>query len=176
MAEHAFLGDEIIASPEMHYNHTTKIKASPAEIFPWVLQVGKGRGGWYLPATWERWLPQAWAASRTINPEWQKLNPGDVVPDYGFSKDDYFEVAHVDHKNATLVYKSERMGTIFTWSLIVTQLEDGLSELRLRFRGRIQRTGLSRRLLVAGGSFMDWITTAPMLAGLKERAEKAHLS
>ena len=43
--------------------------------------------------------------------------------------------------------------------------------LHLRFRGKIAATGLKRRLLVWGGGVLDHITTAPMLAGLAERAE-----
>lgn len=43
--------------------------------------------------------------------------------------------------------------------------------LHLRFRGKIAATGLKRRLLVWSGGVMDHITTAPMLAGLAERAE-----
>ena len=45
--------------------------------------------------------------------------------------------------------------------------------LHLRFRGKIAATGLKRRVLVWGGGVLDHITTAPMLAGLAERAEKA---
>lgn len=176
MANQTYPGDDIIPNPEMHYNHTKQIRASPSEVFPWVLQVGKGRGGWYLPASWESFFPKSWHASRTINPAWQQLQVGDRVADYGFDKDDYFDVAYVDRQKTILVFQSERLGTIFTWSLIVTELEPGLSELRLRFRGRIHRTGLGRKLLVWGGSFMDWATTAPMLAGLKERAERAHMN
>lgn len=174
MADLAFPGDEIISQPEMHYNQLKRINALPKDIFPWVLQLGKGRGGWYLPASWERWLSAGWAASRTINSEWQKLQVGDRVADYGFDKNDYFDVVHIDHQNTTLVYKSERLGTVFTWALIVNSVGEGVSEVRLRFRGRIQRTGFRRKLLVWFGHFADWASTAPMLAGLKERAERTH--
>jgi hypothetical protein len=42
MADFTYPGDEIIPNPEMHFNQTKQINATPAEIFPWVLQVGKG--------------------------------------------------------------------------------------------------------------------------------------
>jgi hypothetical protein len=84
-----------------------------------------------------------------------------------------------------LVYKSHRYGTDFTWTIVVSDVsvqgEDGnrdgetqgrpLSLVTLRFRGRIQRTGWQRKVLVWGGGWMDWITTWPMLRGLKERCE-----
>lgn len=48
--------------------------------------------------------------------------------------------------------------------------------LHLRFRGKIAATGIKRRFLVIGGGIMDHITTAPMLAGLAERAEHSKLA
>jgi hypothetical protein len=87
-----------------------------------------------------------------------------------------------------LVYKSHRYGTDFTWTIVVRGIsvegeisskdgetkEQSLSLVTLRFRGRIQRTGWQRKMLVWGGGLMDWITTWPMLRGLKERCEDEH--
>ena len=169
-------GDDIIPAPEMHYNHGIAVHAPSSVVFPWILQLGKGRGGWYMPAPWERILPKSMHASRKINPAWTQLRVGDRVEDYGFNpQEDWFEVAEIVPDRA-LVYKSERYGTIFTWAILVDDLDgrEGWSEVRLRFRGRIQSTGLQRRLLVFGGGWMDWATTWPMLRGLKERAQRAH--
>ena len=127
-------------------------------------------------------------ASRSVNAEWTGLRVGDVVKDYGFNeKEDVFEVVGIDDPAKTgkgsgaLVYKSERYGTVFSWALLVrdlggesgdgTRSKDGWSEVTLRFRGRIQRTGWQRSTLVWGGGWMDWATTWPMLRGLKERCE-----
>jgi hypothetical protein len=168
---HVFPGDSIIPDPEMHYNHVIAVHAPASTIFPWILQLGKGRGGWYLPASYERLLPKSMHAARSINTAWTALGPGDRVEDYGFNPaEDYFIVAEVKH-NQALVYKSERYGTIFTWTLVVDEIGSGVSEVRLRFRGRIQSTGFRRSVIVWGGSWMDWLSTAPMLKGLKERAE-----
>ena len=128
-------------------------------------------------------------ASRSINAEWTKLKVGDVVKDYGFDEnEDVFEVTEIDDPrktekgNGALVYKSERYGTVFTWALLVRDLggegvdsgrrKEGWSEVTLRFRGRIQRTRWQRTMLVWGGGWMDWVTTWPMLRGLKERCEE----
>ena len=157
----------------MHYNHVKRIRAPPSAIFPWLLQLGKGRGGWYLPRSFERVLPKSMHASRSLNPAWTALSVGDRVEDYGFDeKEDFFIAAEI-LPNEALVYKSERYGTIFTWALIVEQKEEEWSEVRLRFRGKIQRTGWQRKLLVWGGGWMDWFSAAPMIAGLKERVERA---
>ena len=171
-------GDNVLPDAIMVFDQTRPIQATPAEIFPWLLQVGKSRGGWYLPHRYERFLPSSWHASRSINPSWQNLKVGDIVPDYG-SSTDVFEVVSIDSPRS-LVYKTERYGAWFTWTLMVhdqgmdQKTGKHLSIVHLRFRGRIAAKGLKRRCILKGGHFLDHITTAPMLAGLKERVGKAH--
>ncbi|RVX71267.1 hypothetical protein B0A52_04841 [Exophiala mesophila] len=183
----SFAGDEIISDAAMVYDHKILIRATPHNIFPWIVQLGKGRGGWYMPAILEQFLPRGWPASRSIQPRWQTLAVGDRVPDYGFSADDYFDVVSLEPPKC-LVYKSERYGTVFTWALLLHEAPAdtsgrGLGQqsrvettVHLRFRGRIQSTGWRRKIIVWAGGWMDYLTTAPMLRGLKERVEKPHLT
>ena len=120
-------------------------------------------------------MPQSWHASRGINPAYQQLKPGDRVDDYGFSAEDYFIVSEI-HQERALVYRSDRYGAHFSWSLILHELTEGESPatlVHLRFRGKIAATGVKRKLIVWGGGLLDHWTTGPMLAGLKERAEKS---
>ncbi|WPH04267.1 Hypothetical protein R9X50_00715600 [Acrodontium crateriforme] len=170
-----FPGDDIIPDAVMIYNQLRVVRAPRSEVYPWILQLGKGRGGWYLPASWERFLPKTWWASRTIEDRWQHLKVGDRVDDYGFdAKEDYFDVVTVDSPNA-LIYRSDRYGAKFTWSLLLHErtTESGPeTTIHLRFRGKIAARGLKRKLLVWGGEWMDWASTTPMLAGLAERVER----
>lgn len=117
--------------------------------------------GWYISRSWERFLPASMHASRTVRPEWQSLTPGDRVDDYGFSPDDYFIVEAVESEKA-LVYRSERYGARFSWTLILHPYARDQTLLHLRFRGKIAATGLKRRLIVWGGEWMDRITTQPV--------------
>ncbi|RMJ13644.1 hypothetical protein CDV36_006672 [Fusarium kuroshium] len=173
MDQAAYPGDDMIPDAEMVYDQTRTINASAADIFPWILQLGKGRGGWYLTSLWERMLPKSWIASRLINPAFQQLKTGDRVPDYG-TKDDYFDVISIDPPRS-LVYESLRFGTKFTWAILLyeTEFVTGVSTVvHLRFRGKIASTGLKLRVIVWVGGILDHITTAPMLAGLAERVER----
>lgn len=171
-----FPGDALIPDAAMVYdNYSRLIHASPSAIWPWVVQIGKGRGGWYMPWTFERFLPHKWCAAREVRLEWQTLAVGDRVLDYGFnSNEDVFDVA-IFEAERSLVFTSERYGTTFSWAILLEEghAKDGSAGVvvHLRFRGRIQRSGWQRKLLIAGGEWMDWITTKPMLAGLAERAE-----
>lgn len=99
------------------------------------------------------------------------------MPDYGFSKDDYFNVVAIEPERF-LVYRSERYGCLFTWALLLREHESSTmppsTTVHLRFRGKVAATGLRRKLIVWFGGVMDHLSTAPMLAGLKERAERRH--
>ena len=174
-----FPGDQIIPQPSMLYNQMITINTTPDTIFPWLLQLGKGRGGWYVPAWIERFFPTSWQAAHDIKPQWQNLNVGDRVPDYGFSSDDYFIVRELREPEA-LVYQSERYGCTFTWALLLREAVgegDAIApktELHLRFRGKISSEGWRRSVIVWVGEKMDRWSTRPMLLGLKERAEWTH--
>ena len=176
MATETFPGDDIISDPSMLYDQFITIAASASTIFPWLVQLGKSRGGWYASTWLERLLPRSWRATRRIEAQWQTLGVGDRVPDYGFSKDDYFIVAQLDPPRA-LLYRSERYGCLFTWALLLReeQKKGGVqTTVHLRFRGKIASQGFKRKVIVWGGEKMDRWSTGPMLKGLKERAERSH--
>jgi hypothetical protein len=170
-------GDDLIQNPVMVYDQTRLIKATKAEIWPWLVQLGKGRGGWYCPSSWEKLMPSSWRATRQIEPQWQSLAIGDRVADYGLDeKEDYFDVVKLESEHA-LVYRSDRYGASFSWALLLHQLEPDERDRRqrtivhLRFRGKIAAKGLKRRAIVAGGGILDHLTTWPLLMGLQERVE-----
>lgn len=144
-----------------------------SEIYPWLLQLGKGRGGWYLKRSCEQFMPKSWRGARHIEPAWQSLQPGQIVDDYGFGSQEYFEVVSVNDQES-LVYVSDRLGTRFTWALLLHKVSDNKTEVHLRFRGRLQRESRWQRgLLSRGGDVLDWIFTEPMLDGLCERIQES---
>jgi hypothetical protein len=160
-------GDELIPAANMTYDRRSAIDAAPQEIWPWLVQLGKHRAGWYLPARIERLIPPSRRAARTVLPQYQTVTPGDRIPDYG-GRDEYLEVAIIEPPNV-LVYRSQRRGAQFTWALLLTEQTPSQTELRLRFRGQITSTGLKRRVIVTGGDFFDWSTAELMVHGLRER-------
>jgi hypothetical protein len=164
---HPALGDELIPDANMVFDRVAIIDAGAGEVWPWLLQLGKRRAGWYLPQRLERVLPRGRRATRRVDPRWQALGIGDRIPDYG-GREEYLEVARIEPGRA-LVYRSERKGAPFTWALLLEPQGPRETALRLRFRGRLRSTGWRRRAIVTGGDLFDWATGALMLAGLRER-------
>jgi hypothetical protein len=65
------------------------IDAPPDEVWPWLVQMGSGRAGFYTHEWVERLLFITYAdghASTRIHPEWQELHVGDRVPYSRFNR------------------------------------------------------------------------------------------
>ena len=58
------------------------LPAPPGQVWPWLLQLGKNRAGWYLPRSVERLVPRSRRATRQIEPRLQALEVGQVVEDW----------------------------------------------------------------------------------------------
>ena len=156
-------GDDVVPEADVVMDRGFDLRAEPSRVWPWIVQLGKGRAGWYLPRAVERVVPRSRRAARVLLPRWQAPAVGDVVPDYG-GADATFEVVQVDVPH-TLVYRSTRGHTDVSWALTLTQSERGTRvHLRLRL-GPVRRVKLAENL----GGLFDALTIAGMAAGLRER-------
>jgi hypothetical protein len=78
-------GDEL-DSPHGYRPISTRaitIDAPPEEVWPWLVQMGSGRAGFYTHEWVERLLFITYAdghSATRIHPEWQELHVGDKVP------------------------------------------------------------------------------------------------
>lgn len=112
-AEKQFPGDDLVSEPTAHQTRGITIDATPDKVWPWLVQMGYGRGGWYSYEPLDRKLPSA----REILPEFQELNVGDSMPTYpGFS----FEVKEVQPKQALVLFTDTARAKV--------QMEESLSE------------------------------------------------
>ena len=164
-------GDDIVADANLVLDRERSIAATPEAIWPWLLQLGKRRAGWYAPRRVELVLPRKRRAIRHLDPAWQHLSEGQRIPDYGGRRAD-LEVAYLEAPNV-IVYRDQRGSTPFSWALTLTPSGADRTVVHLRFRGRLKSTGLQRRLIHAGAEFFDGLTGEIMLRGLQERVEPA---
>jgi hypothetical protein len=165
-------GDIIVVPADVVMDRAFTVDAPVEAIWPWLLQLGKRRAGWYLPRTIERFLPPGRRASRSVNPAWLGLRAGDVIPDYG-GRDATFEVAQV-RPPISLVYRSRRGHTSLTWSLTLEPVSAGAGRTgpagRTRVFLRLRMAPVRHRLLArTAGELLDLLTVAGMAAGLRER-------
>ena len=181
-------GDDLVADPEIRIDRATVIRAPVGEIWPWIVQLGKGRASWYMPRGLERlivWPPRKRSATRIVE-SLQSLAPGDLVAAWG-PGDPSFKVVTLDAPRA-LVYLSLRDRSrnwswppdegrpadvlAFSWALILDKLDDESARLQIRLRGRSGRQhGRLRPLLMRLGGLFDYLTIVVLFAGLKQRVQ-----
>jgi hypothetical protein len=90
-------GDDLVPDAEAVDTRGIDIAAPPAEVWPWLVQMGYGRGGWYSYDQVDMNHPSA----VRIMPEFQTLAVGDVLPtDPGGG----FEVKVVEPEHAMVAY------------------------------------------------------------------------
>jgi hypothetical protein len=162
-------GDELIPDANIVFDRTRELGGSPAEIWPWLVQLGKRRAGWYMPARVERIVPASRRGAWKVDPRWQTLSVGERIPDYG-GRNAELEVASIEPARA-LVYRAERRGTRFSWALILQPVSPTSTRVHLRFRGRLKSTGWRFQALMRIGDVFDGLTGELMLRGLDQRIE-----
>ncbi|CAN8101235.1 unnamed protein product [Discula destructiva] len=190
-----FPGDNILPDADTVYDQRKTINAPAEDVWPWLVQWGKGRGGWYVPSKFEKALPEKYRSAPTIDPKWQDLKVGDKVPDYGLGKktkkgdaavEYHLEVAALDNQRA-LVYKGERLGQDFTWALLLESPSGAAAGttgssadstasaaecvLHLRFRGKSQQTGWKAKVTQQLGKVADGMMASAMFPGIADRVE-----
>ncbi|MCL5961159.1 MAG: hypothetical protein M1358_17945 [Chloroflexi bacterium] len=70
-------GDDIVQRPTFVATRAVTIQARPNEIWPWLLQIGCRRAGWYS----YDWIDNLGTPSaERIIPELQHLEVGDLIP------------------------------------------------------------------------------------------------
>ena len=69
-------GDDLIAEPSHTETRGIDIAAPPDKVWPWLVQMGFGRAGWYSYDA----MDMKGSSASSIVPEFQALEVGDVVP------------------------------------------------------------------------------------------------
>jgi hypothetical protein len=78
-------GDDLVPDPKCGYTQAITIKASTSDIWPWLVQIGYKRAGWYSHDFLHRLMGIAGSvddehrSAKRIIPELQDLTVGDVV-------------------------------------------------------------------------------------------------
>jgi hypothetical protein len=156
-------GDERIDA-DVVMDRAFDLAAAPAAVWPWLVQLGKRRAGWYLPSTVERLVPPSRRALRHVEPRLLEHEVGDVIPDWG-GADATFTLAAIDPPR-TLLYTSRRGTTDLTWCLHLTPVWASGTRVHLRLRmGPVRH----RRLASTLGGLVDALTIMGLAAGLRER-------
>jgi len=160
-------GDDLMPDPDVQTTRAITIEAPPGAIWPWLVQMGSGRGGAYTYDWIENLFALNMHSANEILPEFQDLKVGDALP-LG-SKAPRLRVEVLDPDRA-LVVRSEDGNWVWAFGLY----PDG-KHTRLVSRNRIKTPGASAPARLAYTVVMEpgsLVMERKMLLGIKQRAER----
>jgi hypothetical protein len=70
-------GDELVSAPWFNATRAITINAPPADVWPWIVQIGFGRAGWY---SYDALDNAGRPSADQVLPEFQQPEAGDWVP------------------------------------------------------------------------------------------------
>jgi len=158
-------GDELVKHPKLNATHAITINAPVAEVWPWLVQVGQKRGGFYSYTWLENLVGCEMSNADQIVPEWQDLKVGDEV--WLHPKAPPLKVLAMEPGRAIVLENS--------WTFVLDPIDDHTTRLIIRGRGDFN-PDLKNALL----NFILWrgvfepahfIMERKMMLGIKERAE-----
>jgi hypothetical protein len=191
-------GDDVMPQPKVEWTRATTIKSPPDQVWPWIVQMGFGRGGWYTSEAFDRIV---WRidnpSSDAILPQWQHPEVGSIIPDGpGFAA--YFRVDQVDDGEA-IVYRSIRHpyrghpidpedtsalmrleqelidgGSYleFSWAFVLRRTDSGSTRLTVRTRANYEPRWLWITVIPLG--LIDLLHVSTMFHPIARRAEALH--
>jgi hypothetical protein len=75
----ALPGDELVSTDVLRTTRALTIEAPRTEVWPWLVQIGEGRGGFYSYSPVERAVGARIRNADAVNPAWQDIQVGDSV-------------------------------------------------------------------------------------------------
>ncbi len=190
-------GDDLVPTSTTILTRGITIDAPPDAVWPWLVQIGFGRAGWY---SYDRLDVRGKSADRIV-PEWQTLEVGDVVP---HSPDGGFAVRLVEPGRALVLFSDTELvasqaaaaapagapevpaglaasGAVLrqtpqdftaSWAFVLEPLEGGRTRFIERFRVRFGAGGTAFRVGSPAMGFGVFVMMQRQMLGIRERAER----
>ena len=202
-AERLLPGDELIAGLTGGATRGITIDAPATAIWPWLVQMGLGRAGWYSYDA----IDTRGRSAEAIVPEWQSIAVGQVIPAWLGGG---FEVAQVEPDRALVLYldgeiiarqqveaEATAVGGLgaeptppgmaasaaimrtqpgrfrASWAFILDPLDDGRTRLVERFRIEYPEAAVWNRVTSPLFDVGVFLMTRRQLLGIKRRAEQS---
>jgi hypothetical protein len=161
----ALPGDGLVDAPTFDATRAVTIEAPPQQVWPWLLQVGVNRAGWY---SYDLLDNLGRASAREVIAELQGLKPGDLLP------------MSPDGKHGIRVHALEEPSWMIwgtpgdtSWAWALDPLGEGSTRLITRVRSKVQWR-MSSVVFAVLLEVADFPMMRRMLLNLRARIEAAN--
>ena len=134
-------GGELVADAKIRWNHAITIWAHPADIWPWLVQLGCRRAGWY---SYDGLDNGGVPSAERIVPELHRVQVADIFPMTPNAQDRF--VVRVIEPDRALVLGDD--AGQMSWAFVLEPADDTSTRLLTRSRGTIDRLALGLVLMV----------------------------
>jgi hypothetical protein len=198
--ERPLAGDDLVPDADVVETRSLEIAAPPSVVWPWLVQMGYGRGGWY---SYDQ-LDMRGSSARSIKPDLQALAEGDLVPthpgggfiakvvdaphalvlylDSAIARDQLADTSRAGTRATSMPAGLQMAGSMgdFTmpdfrvsWAFVLEEAADGGTHFIERFRVRTGEPSLPQRLGMPFMGYGVFVMTRKQMLGIKSRAERA---
>ena len=158
-----FPGDEIVEQPSFNATRGITVNAPPENIYPWIVQMGLDRAGWY---SYDLLDNLARKSAEEILPRFQHVQPGDLIPMSPDGKQGLFVKEF--EKDHWMLWGDQVGDSSWAWMI----LPDDSNRSRLLTRVRMKYRWLSPAILFSMiVEFSDFPMMRKCMLGIKGRAE-----
>lgn len=156
-------GDETVAAPSFDATRGITVHAPPESIYPWIVQIGMTRAGWY---SYDLLDNLGRPSARRLLPEHQQIFIGQLIP---MSPDGKYGIYVKEfRKNEWILWNDKEGDTTWFWGLYPEKENRTRLITRVRMKCHWDSPAALFNLLV---EFGDLPMMRKCLLGIKERAE-----
>jgi hypothetical protein len=163
-----YRGDEILSTPIIVWTHAITINAPSARVWPWIIQMGDGRAGFYSYTFIENMVSgsNAYHNASQVVADWQNPSAGQVIITPMLAIKDY---KAGEWELASSVIPD--LGWTWMWQLTPLGTQGDQTRLQVRMRIQVPAGAASgtvvKNILHVGGFVME----RAMMTGIKAHAE-----
>ena len=156
-------GDEIVEAPAFNATRAVTIKASPSEIYPWIVQMGLNRAGWY---SYDLLDNLGRKSEEEILPIFQNVQVGTLIP---MSPNNNYGLWVKEFKTEEwMLWWDKKGNATWAWGIYPQGKCDCRLVSRIRIKYQWVRIEILFNVLI---EFFDILMMRKCMLGIKRRAE-----
>lgn len=163
-------GDDQVPNPILATTRAITIQAPAERVWPWLVQMGQGRGGLYSYERLENLVGCGMRNADRIIPEHQHLEVGDKIRLSQDERTPYFIVTAIEPGRAVVV-GGDNPPT--SWAFVVDPIDSESTRLIIRYRQSFEPSFANVLLWRVFTEPISFWMERKMLQGIKARAEAA---